>query len=162
MKYIADKTILFETLGILQLHEAEVREYFLADLRPRVMLFAQPQERARTLFLITNADRQGANATTIKKATAVYWRRGRDEYKRVRNMAPEQAHSQFLAFLCTTIPYMEQKTTNLFLKWVWMFNDVLMLDMAEVVSWGPYLHVPLDRWILRMLGRLDIKGSWLD
>jgi len=157
VKYIADKTVLVRVLGILQLHETEVREYFLADLRPRVMLFAQPQERARTLFLITNADRQGATAATIKEATAVYWQRGRGEYERVRHMAPEQAHSQFLAFLCTTISHMEQKTANLFLKWVWIFNDALMLDMAEVVSWGPYLHVPLDRWILRMLGRRTLR-----
>jgi hypothetical protein len=101
MKYIESTDHLTDLLETLSLHDLEIREYFLTDLRSRITSLPSAAERVRTLFLLSN----------------------------------------------------EQKTANLFLKWIWMFNDNLKLNMPEVTAWGPYLHVLLDRWVLRLLGR---------
>jgi hypothetical protein len=48
---------------------------------------------------------------------------------------------------------MEQKTANLFLKWLAMFQEGLKLGLLDWQSWGPYLHVPLDRWVVRLMSK---------
>lgn len=153
MKYIRDEGNLTRIFDTLSRYDPVIREHFLANLRPRVTAYSDPRQRVRTLFLIANADRQGANRENLKEATEAYWQLGWPEYEVVRNMPPAEGHKRFLEFLCTSVPHMEQKTANLFIKYVWMFNDALGLEMPQVVSWGPYLHVPLDRWVLRLLGK---------
>ena len=72
----------------------------------------------------------------------------------IEGLDGEQAHQKFLKWLCgEDVSGTNQKTANLFLKWLVMFNSTFGLDIIDWSILHPYLHVPLDIWVTRLLGK---------
>lgn len=163
MGYIKDSQKLHRITSIIASHLPEVKLYYLSELNPRLAPLTDEKDRLLTLFILANADRQstGKNNESLKVAAATfrqYLSEGiLDKYE---ELAPHQSHQDFLAHLCD-IKGMDQKTANLFLKYVSMFQQGFGLGLIDWKSWIPYLHLPLDLWVLRLLGKdyLNICGD---
>jgi len=65
-------------------------------------------------------------------------------------LQPQDAHKTFWEWLCE-IAWMNQKTANLFLKYAVTMQQELEMGDLNWRSWEPYLHVPLDMWVLRLM-----------
>ena len=153
MKYIQDTPKLVKIFGILASHKMEIKYYYQAGLAPRILAFTSPMERARLLFTLSNADRTstGSGNSGLIKSSAVFWNGLQDKINECSQMQPELAHNYFLHFLCDDIPGMDQKTANLYLKYLAMFQVEFNLNMLNWTSWEQFLHVPLDIWVLRLM-----------
>jgi len=163
MRYVADPTKLVSIVKTLGNYEKDVEQYFLAELNPRVMLSGSVIDKLSRLFILANADRLGTGKgnENVKIATATFRKRLDDNVVGTcRQLAPKEAHSYFLNRLCD-IKGMDQKTANLLLKYLVMFQDEFELHLLDWKSWQPHLHVPLDMWVLRLMGKhyLNVCGS---
>lgn len=155
MQYIEDTKKLTEILRILALHKKDVKDYFQAELAPRMVAVNDQKRRIRLLFMLSNADRTstGLENKGLIQSAQVFWNVLDNMITKCTKMAPKLAHSTFLKFLCNEIPGMDQKTANLFLKYIVMFQNEFKLGALNWVSWEPFLHVPLDIWVLRLISR---------
>ena len=154
MKYVKDPIKLANVVGTLADHKPEVKQYFLAELKPRVTILGKTEDKLSKLFILANADRLGTgkgNENLVKAAATFRKYLSENILNRLKGMEPRDAHQYLFACLCD-IKGMDQKTANLFLKYVVMFQDEFDLGQIEWHSWEPYLHVPLDLWVLRLMG----------
>jgi hypothetical protein len=158
MSYIRDTNKLFKVTGILSANEGFSREFFYSHLRHQIPMVENSKEKLTNLFIAANSQRQGRNReeTGIKPATIYFYQGIENEIKQIMGWETEKAHRHFLEWLCS-IPGVEQKTANLFLKWLVMFNSDFEFNSINWSTWKPYLHVPLDRWVIRLMhkGYLD-------
>ena len=152
-EYIRDADKLMRIIKTVSLHEAEVKQYYFSHLRPRVANLGNVKDRLVVLFAIANKQRRGigkGNEKLVNAAVAFY--QGVDQKVEIcSGLDPKEAHQIYLEWLCD-IQGMNQKTANLFLKWLGMFHDDFGLDSLDWQSWEPYLHVPLDMWVMRLIG----------
>jgi len=155
--YISDEKKLLQVFDLLDQHSDEVKEYFASSLSPRVTSVESTNERLRILFTIANADRQGTGEENInlRKATATFYKSLDKKVSECRNLNPAKGHKSFWEFLCD-IEGMNQKTANLFLKYVVIFQRDFNLESFWSL-WIDELHVPLDIWVLRLLGTNYLK-----
>jgi len=160
MKYVDKPQQLGEVAEILAGHQSEIRQYFLGQLQARLTGVPKLEDRLRVLFVIANADRRGMGKENdkLQKATAIF------QHNIIPTICadgdPGVQHERFLSRLCE-VSGMKQKTANLFIKYLATFQDELGLELLDWRSWEPYLHVPLDLWVLRLLGksRLAVCGD---
>lgn len=160
MKYINNPQKLQEVISTLAQYQAVIKEYFFASLNPRVNTSSQASDKITRLFIIADSDRQGKGEGNINiiNATASFKNYlSKDSFKNLPTKGIKDAHQEFLQELCD-IKGMEQKTANLFLKYLVMFQNQFNLGHYNWVAWEPYLDIPLDIWVLRLLGNnyLDI------
>jgi hypothetical protein len=155
MHYLEDIRKFTEILQILALHKKDVKDYFLAELAPRMATVNDPKQKIRLLFMLSNADRTstGLENKGLVQSAQVFSNELDNLITACTKMTPKLAHSTFLEFLCNEIPGMDQKTANLFLKYLAMFQDEFGLGVLNWISWEPFLHVPLDIWVLRLISR---------
>lgn len=99
MKYIANTGKLAKILNVLSNKDQCVREFFFSELKSRMMSYPDQSQRIRTLFLLSNAERMGANPQNIEEATKVYLSKSDAELDSLRNMSNEKAHESYLQFL---------------------------------------------------------------
>lgn len=155
-RYIKDTDRLAKVIETLGRHEPEIQQYFLAELTPRILALKNLEEKLVKLFTIANADRQYKGKGNIRLIESVSaFKRGLEQIdiSKYNYMNPLDAHHDYLNWLTHCIGGMGQKTANLFIKYMVMFNDELGLGLSAWRSWKPYLHVPLDLWVLRLLGK---------
>ena len=163
VNYIKDFIKLSNVIKTLAEHELVVKQYFLAEIKPRVTILAESEDKLGKLFILANADRMGTGKgnENLVQATATFIKYLNENiFDRLRGMEPKDAHHHLLTCLCD-IKGMDQKTANLFLKYVVMFQDELNLCGIDWHSWELYLHVPLDLWVLRLIGKdyLSVCGN---
>ncbi len=152
--YLRDADKLKRVINVLAGHEAEIKQYFLAGLAPRIAGLEKDEDKLVKLFVIANADRQFTGQENLKLIEAAAgFNQGLKEIHRYDGMEPQNAHGSFLEWLCSDISGMGQKTANLFLKYVVIFHNELEIGLLAWKSWEPYLHVPLDMWVMRLMGR---------
>lgn len=111
MKYIEHPAKLSETVKILAKHNTEVKQYFLAELSPRIKGLERVEDRLSKLFILANADRLGTGKgnESLVKATATFRKYLSDGLINVlKPMEPKDAHTYFLSHLCD-IKGMDQK-----------------------------------------------------
>jgi len=155
MKYVRYPTKLADIMRSLAKHETDVKQYFLAELKPRITAVNDHQEKLVKLFALANADRLGTGEQNedLVKATATFREYlSQDIISKLAPMQPRDAHQHLLGLLCD-IKGMDQKTANLFLKLAVISHADLNLGGIDWRSWEPYLHVPLDLWVLRLIGK---------
>jgi hypothetical protein len=155
MKYVKDSTKLANIMRSLAKHEVDVKQYFLAVLMPRITAVDDLEDKLVKLFVLANADRLGTGKDNenLVKATATFRKYlSQDIISSLVVMTPSDAHQHLLTGLCD-IKWMDQKTANLLLKSTVMFAHELNLSRINWRSWEPYLHVPLDKWVLRLIGK---------
>jgi hypothetical protein len=163
MKYVKDSTKLGNIMKSLAKHEADVKQYFLAGLKPRITAVDELEDKLVKLFVLANAKRVGTgkNNENLVEATATFREYlSQDIVRKLSAMQPRDAHHHLLSSLCD-IKGMDQKTANLFLKFIVVFNKELDLARLGWHSWEPYLDIPLDLWVLRLMGKnyLDVSTS---
>ena len=163
MRYISDPSKLANVVKALVDHEEDVRQYFVAQLRPRVMTPGSAEDRLSRLFILANSDRLGTGKgnESVKKATATFKKYLNNNIINIcKQKEPIEAHRYFLDCLCD-IKGMDQKTANLFLKYLVMFQDDFALGLLDWNKWKPHLHVPLDKWVLKLMGKkyLSVCGG---
>ena len=56
MKYVKDPIKLANVVGTLADHKPEVKQYFLAELKPRVTILGKTEDKLSKLFILANAD----------------------------------------------------------------------------------------------------------
>lgn len=155
-RYIKDADKLAKVIETLAQHEPEIQQYFLAELTPRILALKNLEEKLVKLFTIANADRQYKGKGNVKLVESVSaFKRGLSQIdiSKYNDMNPVDAHRDYLDWLTHYIGGMGQKTANLFIKYMVMFNDELGLGLSPWRLWKPYLHVPLDLWVLRLLSK---------
>lgn len=162
MKYVKNPSKLTDVVKTLALHKEDAKQYYLAELKPRLLGIAKAEDKLCMLFTIANADRQGtgANNESLRIATATFKKCLGKVLDKCKGMEPGSAHKYFLTYLCD-IEGMNQKTANLFLKYLAMLQDEFELTLLDWHSWESYLHVPLDRWVLRLMSKnhLSVCGN---
>lgn len=163
MKYVEDSIKLANVMKSLAKHEVDVKQYFLAELKPRIMVVDNLEDKLSKLFILANAGRLGTgknNENLVKAAATFREYLSQDIINRLVVMEPRDAHQHLLNCLCD-IKGMDQKTANLFLKSIVMFHNEFNLGPIDWHSWEPYLHIPLDLWVLRLMGKnyLSVCGS---
>ena len=163
MKYVKDTIKLANVMKSLAEHEVDVKQYFLAELKPRLMTLDNLEDKLSKLFILANADRLGTgknNENLVKAAATFREYLGQNIINRLMGVEPRDAHQYLLIYLCD-IKGMDQKTANLFLKYVVMFQNEFNLGQIDWHLWELYLHVPLDLWVLRLMGKnyLSVCGS---
>jgi len=153
MRYVQKAHELRCVMTILASHQQEIKQYYLAGIKPRVAAAERVEDRLRALFVIASADRRstGKNNRSLITATDTFVQGLSAKIQECADMEPEQAHQRFWTWLCD-LPGMNQKTANLFLKYVVMLHNELHLGTANWQEWEPYLHVPLDIWVVRLIG----------
>lgn len=152
--YVRNADKLRGVIHVLAGHEAEIKQYFLAGLTPRIATLEKDEDKLVKLFTIANADRLFTGRENLKLIEAVAgFSQGLKDIHQYDSMEPQSAHKSFLEWLCGSISGMDQKTANLFLKYVIVLHDELEIGLLPWKSWEPYLHVPLDRWVMRLMGR---------
>jgi hypothetical protein len=152
-KYIKDVERLIRIAEVLNVHEIETKAYYLSHLAPRLLKIEGTKEKLAVLFAIANSQRQGLGKKKVgvKTATAGFHQGIEQNIKECMSIiSSEEAHLKFLKWLCG-IPGMDQKTANLFLKWVVMLQTDFQLSLINWQSWRFNLHVPLDRWVIRLM-----------
>ena len=155
MRYVQNTEKLQNVIRCLATHEVEVRRYFLSGLQPRITPLDNFDDKLIKVFVLANADRLGtgkANENLVRAAATFreYLKQG--ILNQLKGMEPNEAHQYLLSRLCD-IKGMDQKTANLFLKYAVMFQNELNLVQIDWIPWRPYLHVPLDLWVLRLIGK---------
>lgn len=160
MKYIKEPDKLASVVKILATHEMDTKRYYLSHLSPRVAKIENVRDRLAVLFAVANKQRRGIGKGNEKLTYAVaHFHQGIDQrVKECEGVGPQKAHQIFLEWLCCDIEGMDQKTANLFLKWLAMFHNDFEIGLLDWQSWKPHLHVPLDRWVVRLIGKdyLDV------
>jgi hypothetical protein len=153
MEYVRDPSKLARVAKTLASHEMETKGYYLSTLGPRVKKLDNVRDRLLVLFTIANKQRRGVGKdnTKLKNAAARFYQGIDQKVRECTGINSQKAHSVFLEWLCD-IEGMDQKTANLFLKWLTMFHNDFELGLLDWQSWKPYLHVPLDRWLVRLIG----------
>ena len=151
-KYVEDVEKLSQVINILANHEAETRDYYLSHLAQQLGGVGGAKDRLVTLFAIANRQRRGAGPDNLRQAANMFYWQLDENLAKCHGLQPEVAHNSFLAWLCS-IDWVEQKTANLFLKWLAMFQADFDIGLLDWQSWECYLHVPLDRWVLKLLSR---------
>jgi len=151
--YISGASRLAEVIEILRAHYDEAKNFYLAaSLGFQISKQATEVEKLRNLFVFANRERRGFSESSLGKAVSEFSANVDGKTLALKDNEPSEAHYDFLIWLCS-IPHTGQKTANLFLKWVVMFAEELELKSLDWSSWRHYLHVPLDRWVLRMMGQ---------
>lgn len=163
MTYLNDPSKLSNVFRTLAGYEDVVTDVFRAGLKSRIMMLSSAEDRLVKLFILANADRQGTGKGNVNLVTAAAT--FQEDLEGVKDgcrvLPAETAHQHFLGFLCD-IQGMDQKTANLFLKYSVMFQSEL--DLGSILDWStwkPFLHVPLDMWVLRLMGK-DYLGVCQD
>ncbi len=154
MKYVNNPQKLLDVINTLAQHQAVIKEYFFASLNPRVNTLSEGSDKITRLFIIADADRQGKGKGNINviNATASFKRYlYGNSFKDLHHMEAREAHREFLKTMCD-IKGMDQKTANLFLKYLVTFQAEFKLALYNWKSWEHYLDVPIDLWVLRLLG----------
>lgn len=154
--YIKDADRLAKVIETLARHEPEIQQYFIAELTPRILALTSVEEKSVKLFTIANADRQYKGKGNVRLVESVSaFKRGltQIDMSKYNDMNPLDAHRDYLHWLTHYIGGMGQKTANLFIKYMVMFNDELGLGSLPWRSWKPHLDVPLDLWVLRLLSK---------
>lgn len=155
MKYIKDTKRLLEIIEILKIHEIDVKEYYHAFLAPQLNQIHDTEDKLIALFAIANSQRQGRNkeGSGVTSATAGFYQGIDQNIRQSMSIAtPKDAHLTFLSWLCN-IAGVDQKTANLFLKWVVMFQHDFQICSMDWHSWEYQLHVPLDLWVVRLMSK---------
>jgi hypothetical protein len=157
MKYVNDCQKLQRIARIVTSKEVETKQYYLSHLQPRLAKVEDTKDRLTKLFVIANKERRSVTPENLEKAATQFYQGIDRKIEECKTVGPQQAHEKFLQWLCD-IDWMEQKTANLFLKWLAMFQKDLKLNLLDWQSWRPYLHVPLDTWVVRLIGKdyLDV------
>jgi len=154
MKYIGDIDRLARIAEALSAHELDTIAYYRSHLAPRLAGTKNVKDRLTILFAIANSQRQGKGKDnkSLINATARFCQGLEQKIEDCKPLEAPEAHEEFLRWLCD-IPGMEQKTANLFLKWVVMFDKDFELNSLDWQSWKSYLHVPFDRWVIKLMGK---------
>lgn len=155
MKYIDDQAKLAKVIDILAQYQTDIQNYFFAAFNTRLYQISTVEERMVTLFILANADRQGKGKDNVNlvKATASFRKYvSGDLIDQINQLEPPKAHKLFFTSLCD-IYGMEQKTANLFIKYLVMFQHDFNLNLYDWELMEPYLDVPLDIWVLRLIGK---------
>lgn len=159
MKYIKDPHKLARILKTLATHEEEAKRFYHSILSLKLARLETPKDRLVILFIEANSGRRGIGKgnESLRDAAARFYQGIEQNVKECIGIEPQQAHETFLKWLCD-IRGMEQKTANLLLKWTTMFNSDFELGLLDWQSWEPHLHVPLDRWVVRLMSKryLDV------
>ncbi len=142
-------------VGRILAEKREVCKYFYKD---RLLLVINQnnttQEKIKSIFVIANSERRGFNQINLQEAVREFENGFVNKTEEVREVQPFEQHNKFLGWL-VNLPYTGQKTANLFLKWVVMFSNDnefnLNLNGVNWQDWAAFLHVPIDRWVLRLL-----------
>ena len=158
MTYVTNPKKLSNVIKVLSLHEKEVDQYFLAELKPRIASIENVEDKLWVLFAIANADKPGVgkNSKPLLIATSTFKNGCIEKINEYSHLEPGRAHQYFREWLCD-IKGMSQKTANLFLKFLVLLNDEIRVNGIDFSGWEPFLHVPLDRWVLRLL-----SGNYLN
>lgn len=154
MKYLKNSQKLLDVLTNIAQHETNIADYFYASLNPRINVSSYESDKIIHLFIIANADRQGKgkdNINLINASASFKQYLASNEFKNLTKMDTKDAYQEFCRTLCD-IKGMDQKTANLFLKYLVMFQAQFSLSLYDWKSWEYYLDVPLDMWVLRLLG----------
>jgi len=156
--YIADAQKLARVIKILESHYQEARDFYFSSLKFQITGLDTETEKLTNLFVAANRERRGFSEQSLGEATRAFSTNVKQKLEEIKDEKPSEAHFDLLLWLCD-IPNTGQKTANLFLKWVVMFAKELKLESLGWVSWAKYLHVPLDRWIVRILGKNLVVGT---
>jgi len=154
MKYIKDPHKLAGALKVLALHEPEVKNFYFSTLSPKLTGLEDAKDKLVTLFVVANSGRRGIGKSkeSLINAATHFYQGIEQKIKECRGIEPQEAHEVFLKWLCN-IPGMDQKTANLLLKWIVMFDTDFEFGLLDWQTWRPHLHVPLDRWVVRLMGK---------
>jgi hypothetical protein len=157
--YIDDTKNLAKVIEILGSHYEEAKNFYWSTF---LVFHINRQdteiEKLRKLFVVANRERRGFSEKSLGEAVSKFSLEIEEKIQEIKDKEPSEAHLDFLLWLCS-IPHTEQKTANLFLKWVVMFAKELELESLDWVSWRKHCDVPLDRWVLRILGENLQVGS---
>lgn len=159
MKYIKDVPKLVEVARTLASHLDDAKSFYFAQLNLQIDQDNDVLVNLPNLFAIANREQRGFSTENLLGAYNSFGDGLEEILNDIEELDAEKAHLSFLRWLCSgKIPRTNQKTANLFLKWVIMFNDAFDFSAIRDWSWKPYLHVPLDIWVTRLLGKeyLDI------
>lgn len=148
--YITDVQRLARVIKILGSHYQEAKDFYFSPIKLQITDLDAEIEKLTSLFVAANRQRLGFNEQSLGEATHAFSTNFKRKLEEIKGKKPSEAHFDFLLWLCD-IPHTGQKTANLFLMWVVMFAKELKLESLDWVSWAKYLHVPLDRWIVRIL-----------
>ena len=148
--YITDVQRLARVIKILGSHYQEAKDFYFSPIKLQITALDTEIEKLTCLFVAANRERRGFSEQSLGKATHAFSTNVKQKLEEIKDKKPSEAHFDFLLWLCD-IPHTGQKTANLFLMWVVMFAKELKLESLDWVSWTKYLHVPLDRWIVRIL-----------
>ncbi len=152
--YIEDSEKLKRVFRILYKHQDLTDNFYLSHLRCQVQ--GSRQNKIVSMFIVANRQRR-TNEAGLETAENMF----EEKYDRIISLLndtpSEEKKEELLGTLCE-INGVQQKTANLFLKWVIMFSDKFNLGIKNSEEWLPLLDVPLDRWVIRLLGHgfLDI------
>jgi len=157
MKYIKDQEKLIEVTNILSSHIDDEEQYYSAHISIQIPSRDDPIVKIEKLFAVANREQRGSSPAKLLDAYNSFGEGFDELIESIEGLDGEQAHREILKWLCSDkVSRTNQKTANLFLKWLVMYN--YKLDTLDWSILEPYLHVPLDVWVTRLLGKeyLDI------
>lgn len=154
MRYIKKPDKLGRIVDTLALKEIHATDFYRLHLKHQLASALNKKDKLILLFALANSGRQGKGKDNenLVAATAGFSQGFEQKINIIKPFDAAQAHKKFLEWLCD-IPHMEQKTANLFIKWVVTFESEFNLDLSDCRSWKPLLHIPLDRWVIRLMGK---------
>jgi len=157
MEYVKDAAKLAEVTKILALHEASAREFYHSQLSLQVSKENTPLQNLTNIFVVANRARRGTSTGRSWTAFESFSKGVEGIIAKCKGKDPEKAHIEFLKWLCE-VKETNQKTANVFLKLVVMFSEDFELDLLDWPTWKSHLHVPLDVWVTRLMGKkyLDV------
>lgn len=159
--YIGDIKKLAEAIEVLGSHYEEAKNfYWSTSLTFQINMHDAETEKLKKLFIVANRERRGFSEESLGIAVSEFSLAIETTIEAAKDKDPRAAHRDFLSWLCS-LTNTEQKTANLFLKWVIMFAEELKLKSLDWLSWREYLDVPLDRWVVRLLGEHLKVGTTL-
>lgn len=154
MKYIQDVPKLIEVTNILSSHAIDAEQFYSAQHSFQISKDDDPLIKIGDLFAVANREQRGSSAERLISAFSSFWDGFGEILDEIEGLDGENAHQTLLKWLCgEDVIGTNQKTANLFLKWLVMFNQSFGLDVVDWSILQPYLHVPLDIWLTRLLGR---------
>jgi hypothetical protein len=155
-----DKKKLADVAKKLASHEEDVKQFYRSQFSLQLGEVKDPLEKMKIIFYTQTKARRGGSKDRSEKAFVAFSGGIEDEINKIAKYSDKEhckAHNDFLKWLCG-IKHIDQKIANLFLKLVVMFSEDFKIDCLDFPAWKEHLHVPLDLWVTRLLGKeyLDV------
>ena len=121
MKYIKDATKLIEVTNILASHMDDAEQFYSVQLSSQISKNDDPLIKIGNLFAIANRERRGSSPERLIDAFNTFGNGFDKIIEEIEGLDGEKAHQKLLKWLCgKDVSGTNQKTANLFLKWLVM------------------------------------------